>query len=130
MGQHQLQQKRGGPGETSKFIEFGDSKPGKWAAFCSGGRLEVTDMALGSIRLLENIIDWEVPSQLFLSDHRHILFTVQGSIPERLVRNHRGTNWSSFKGDLRNRLERGPEIDMRNEAGLGLEIYWVQQTLI
>ena len=103
---------------------------GNEPTFCSGGRLEVTDIALGSLRLVESIIDWEVSSRLFLSDHRHNLFTVQGSIPERLVRNHRGTNWSSFKGDLRNRLERGPEMDMKNEAGLGLEIYWVQQALI
>jgi hypothetical protein len=28
------------------------------------------------------------------------------------------------------RLERDPEMDMKNEAGLGLAIYWVQQVLI
>jgi hypothetical protein len=41
-----------------------------------------------------------------------------------------GTNWVSFKEDLRDRLERGPEINLKNEAGLGLAIHWVQQTVI
>jgi len=39
---------------------------GNEPTFCSGGRLEVIDITLGSIRLLESIIGWEV------SDHRHI----------------------------------------------------------
>jgi hypothetical protein len=46
-----------------------------------------------------------------------------------LIRNPRGTNWASFKEDLRDRLERGPEMDMKSEAGLGLVIQWVQQAL-
>ena len=47
-----------------------------------------------------------------------------------LIRNPRGTNWGSFKEDQRDRLERGPEMDMKSEAGLGLAIHWVQQALI
>jgi len=47
-----------------------------------------------------------------------------------LIRNPRGTNWGSFREDLRDRLERGPEMDMKSEAGLGLVIHWVQQALI
>jgi hypothetical protein len=42
--------------------------------FCSGGRLEVIDITQGSLRLLENIIGWEVSPEPSLSDHRHILF--------------------------------------------------------
>jgi len=63
-------------------------------------------------------------------DRRHILFTLQGSVPVRLIRNPRGTNWGSFRGDLKDRLDRGPEMNMKNEAGLGLAIHWVQQALI
>ena len=48
----------------------------------------------------------------------------------RLIRNPRGTNWGSFREDLRDQLERGPEMDMKSEAGLGLAIHWVQQALI
>jgi len=48
----------------------------------------------------------------------------------RLIRNPRGTNWGSFKEGLRDQLERGPEMDMKNEAGLGLVIHWIQQALI
>jgi hypothetical protein len=78
--------------------------------FCSGGRLEVTDITLGSLRLLESIIGWEGSSEPFLSDHRHILFSLRVSVPVRLIRNLRGTNCGSFKGDLIDRLERGPEM--------------------
>jgi hypothetical protein len=48
----------------------------------------------------------------------------------RLIGNPKGTTWGSFKEDLRDRLERGPELDMKSEAGLGLAIQWVQQTLV
>ena len=75
--------------------------------FCSGSTLEVIDIILGFLGLLESITDWEVSSEPSLSYHRHILFILRGSVPVRLIRNPRGTNWGSFKGDLRDRLERG-----------------------
>ena len=81
------------------------------------------------MRLLESIIGWEVSSEPSLSDHRHILFILRGSVPVRLVRNPRGTNWGSFREDL-DRLGRGPGMDMKSEAGLGLAIDWVQQALV
>ena len=44
---------------------------------CSGGRLEAIDnITVGSLRLLESIIGWEVLPEPSLSDHRHILFTL------------------------------------------------------
>jgi hypothetical protein len=104
---------------------------GNEPTFCSGGRLEVTDIiTLGSLRLPESIIDWEVLSEPSLSDHRYTLFTLGGSVPVCLIRNPRGTNWGSFKGDLRDRLEGGPEMNVNNEAGLGLTFHGVQQALI
>ena len=103
---------------------------GNESTSCSGGRLEVTDITLGSLRLLESITGWEVSFEPSLSDHRHILFILQGTIPARLIRNPRGTNWDSFREDLRDWLERGPEMNTKSEAGLGLAIHWVQQALI
>jgi hypothetical protein len=103
---------------------------GNEPTFYSGGRLEVIDITLGSLRHLESIIDWEVSSEPSLSDHRHILFTLRGSFPARLIRNPRDTNWGSFIEDLRDWLERGPRMNMKDEAGLGLAIHWVQQALI
>jgi hypothetical protein len=47
-----------------------------------------------------------------------------------LIRNPRGTNWGSFQESLREKLERGPEMSMKYEAGLGLVIHWIQQALI
>jgi len=85
----------------------------------------VTDITLGSLRLLESIIGWEVLSEPSLSDHRQILFILRRSVPVHLKRNPKGTNWSSFREDLRDWLERGPEMNMKSEAGLGLAIHWV-----
>ena len=90
----------------------------------------MTDITLGSFGLLESITSWVVSSEPSVSDHRHILFTLWGSIPVRLIRNPTGTNWGSFRKGLRDRLERGPEMNMKDEVGLGLAVHWVQQTLI
>ena len=103
---------------------------GNCPTFCSGGKLEVIDITLGSFGLLESIIDWEVSLEPSLSDYRHNLFTLQGSIPVRLIRNPSGKNRGSFRGDLKDRLEKGPEMNMKNEAGLGLAIHWIQKALI
>jgi hypothetical protein len=65
-----------------------------------------------------------------LSDHRHILFTLQGSIPAPLIRYPRGTNWDSFRMDLRRGLEGPPQMSMKDEAGLGIAAHWLQQVLI
>jgi hypothetical protein len=50
-------------------------------------------------------------------------------VPELLIRNPRGTNWGSFRESLSDRLERGTEMSMKDEAGLGLAIQWTQQAL-
>jgi hypothetical protein len=92
---------------------------GNEPTFCSSQRLEVIDITLGSFGLLDSIIGWEVFSEPSLSDHRHILFTLQGSVTARLIRNRRGTNWGSFREDLRDVLGRGPMMNIGNEAGLG-----------
>jgi len=38
--------------------------------------------------------------------------------------------WGSFQEGLTDRLERGPKVNMKDEAGLGLAVHWVQQALI
>ena len=54
---------------------------GSEPTFCSGGRQEVIDITLGSYGLLESNAGWKVSIEPSLSDHRHILFTQQGSMP-------------------------------------------------
>ena len=105
-------------------------KRGSEPTFCTSVRQEVIDITLGSHGLLDTITDWEVSLEPSLSDHRHILFTLRGSIPVLLIRNHRGTNWGSLRGSPREKLERDPEMSMKDEAGLGLAIHWIQQALI
>jgi hypothetical protein len=90
----------------------------------------VIDITLGTYELLDSITEWEVSLEPSLSDHRHILFTLRGSVPVPMVRNPRSTDWGSFREDLGRGLERGPEMDMKDEASLGLAILWIQQTLL
>ena len=90
----------------------------------------MTDIILGSYGFLDSIIDWKISLEPSLSDHKHILFTLRGFTPVLLVRNRRDTNWGSFRGSLRERLERGRGMNMEDEAGLGLAIQCVQQALI
>jgi len=47
-----------------------------------------------------------------------------------LIKNPRSTNWDSFQEGLKGILERGPEMNMKDEARLGLAILSVQQALI
>jgi len=68
----------------------------------------VIDITLGSYGLMDSITDWEVSLKPSLSDHRQILFTLRGSAPVLLIRNPRGTNWGSFRGSLREKLEGAP----------------------
>jgi hypothetical protein len=103
---------------------------GSEPTFFTSVRQEVTDITLGSYGLLDSITDWEVSLEPSLSNHRHILFILWGSVPVLLIRNPRGTNWGSFRGSLREKLERGPEMSMKDEVGLGLAIHWIQQALI
>ena len=53
---------------------------GNGSTFCSSGKLEVIDITLGSYVLLESIIVLEFSLEPSLSDHRHILFTLRGSV--------------------------------------------------
>jgi hypothetical protein len=103
---------------------------GNEPTFCSGSRLVVTDITLGFYGLLESITTSEVSFEPSPSDHRHILFTLWGSVLVHMIRNPRGTNWGSFREGLRDRQERGPAMKMKDEVGLGLAVHWVQQTLI
>jgi hypothetical protein len=103
---------------------------GNEPTFCSGSRLMVIDIPLGFYGLLESITTWEVSFEPSPSDHRHILFTLWGSVPVRLIRNPRGTNWGSFREGLKDRQEKSPVMNMKDEAGLVLAVHWVQQALI
>jgi len=81
------------------------------------------DITLGSFGLLEIITNWEVYFEPSLSGHRHILFTLLGSVPVSPIRNPRGSNWGSFRQSLTDRLEMGPEMNMKDENGLEAAIH-------
>ena len=88
------------------------------------------DITLESYGLLESFKNLEVSSEPSLLDHRHILFSLEGSVLVCLIRNPRDTNWDSFREGLKCILERGSETNMKDEAALGLAVLSVQQVLI
>jgi hypothetical protein len=64
--------------------------------FCNGLRLEMIDITLGSFGLLGRVKSWEVSSEPSLSDHRHILFTLQSSLPVCHIQNTGEPNGTPF----------------------------------
>ena len=68
--------------------------------------------------------DLHIKCLLFLSDF------LEGSVPVRLIWNPRGTKWDSFRDGLKVREERAPDMNMKDEAFLGLVVVFVQQALI
>jgi hypothetical protein len=99
---------------------------GNEPTICNVSRQYVIHITLGTYGLLESIIRWEMSREPSLSDHRHILFTLRGSVPALLIRNPRRAKWGSFREDLRDTLQRGPELSMEDEAGLWLAVQWIQ----
>jgi hypothetical protein len=67
---------------------------GNEPTFCNVSRWEVIDITLGTYELLDSIMEWEVSLEPSPSDHRHILFTLRGSVPVPMVRNPRATDFS------------------------------------
>jgi hypothetical protein len=126
MGQHNCN----GRGES--LLEFLSSSNleilnlGNESTFCNVCRQEVIDITLGSYGLLESIIRWEASREPSLSDHRHSLFTLRGSVPALLIRNPRGT----FRENLRFKLDRVPELNMEGEALLGLAVQWIHEAQV
>ena len=86
---------------------------------CNNRILEVIDISLESFGLLESIKPWKVYSESFLSENRHFLVNLKGSLTERLIRNPRGNNWDSFRENMKGKLGKGPPMNMKDEAGLG-----------
>ena len=89
-------------GRREDLLEFLNSSNleilnrGNESTSCNASRQEVIHITLGKYRLLESINCWVVSQEPSLSDHRHIPFTLRGSIPVLWIRNPRGTNWGSF----------------------------------
>jgi hypothetical protein len=73
---------------------------------------------------------WEASSEPSLLDHKHFLFTLEGSLLVCLIRNPRGTDWDFFREGVKGRLKRDPEMNMKDEGRIGLAILFVQEALI
>jgi hypothetical protein len=116
--------------EIINSTNMGILNQGNVHTFYTASRLEVIDITLRCFGLLENFKNLEVSCKPSLSDHRHILFNLEGSILVHLFRNPRGANWDSFREGLKGRLGQGPEMNMIDEAGMGLPICFDQQVVI
>jgi hypothetical protein len=71
---------------------------GNQPTFYNAVREEVLDIILGSCGLLEKTTDWEVSAEPSLSDHRHNLVSLRGSVPAPLIRNPRAPTGVPFEG--------------------------------
>ena len=109
--------------EVLDFSNLEILNQGNEPTFCLGFRQEVIGITLGPFGILQSITSWEVSSEPRLSDHRHIRFTLRDSVPVRLIRNPRGNNWGSFRESLKDRLKRSPEMNMKDEARLGIAVH-------
>jgi len=114
-------------GRGESLLEFLNSSNleilnrGNESTFFNASRKEVIGISLGSYGLLESITGWEVSRETSSSDH--MMFTLRGSVPSLMIRNPMGTNWSSFREGLRHKLERGAEMSMEDEVGIGLAVH-------
>ena len=82
---------------------------------CSNRIIEVIEISLRSFRLVESIKAWKVCSESFLSDNRHVLVNLEGSVPVRLIRNPSSTHWDTFREDLEDKLGKEPQMNMKGE---------------
>jgi hypothetical protein len=57
-------------------------------------------------------------------------YFVSDSVFHNINTRRRGTNWGSFREGLREKLERSPELNVKDEAGLWLAVHWIRQALI
>lgn len=74
---------------------------GSEPTFVVARRQEVIDITLCSHELNREIVNWHVSSEASLSDHRQIRFRLEASsIPTRMYRNPRTTNWAQYTRDL------------------------------
>ena len=96
---------------------------GDYPTFCSARRLEVIDINLGSFWRLDSFKSWEVYSEPYLSDQTYSLqlFNLEGCVLAHLIRNPRGSNWYCFWEQVKGRLDRAAEINVKDKAGLGLQ---------
>ena len=104
-------------------------KSGKWASLLQWRLVRGDRYYRRALWVRESIIGYESSSEPSFSNQRYILFTLFGSVPLRLIRNPRGTNWGLFRFDLKDRLVKTLELNLKNEAGLWLVIYWFKQAL-
>jgi len=114
----------------SKLFEFEILNEGNEPTICNNRILEVIDISLGSFGLLESIKPWKVYSECFLSDNRHLLANLIGSLTERLIRNPRDNNWDAFRENMKGKMGKGPLMNMKDETRLGHTIIFVLQVLM
>ena len=72
---------------------------GNEPTYCSTGSLEVIYITLGYFGLLESFKSREYSSALSLSNHRRNPFTLEGSVPVRLIVNPRVPFGTPFERD-------------------------------
>ncbi|XP_063633778.1 uncharacterized protein LOC134804599 [Cydia splendana] len=89
---------------------------GNTPTFVTRARQEVLDITFATEKAANCLADWRVSSENSMSDHRHILFSVKGSLGREPLtrRNPKETSWEAYKADLENRLKDVPKYTRRH----------------
>jgi hypothetical protein len=115
-----------------EFLNSADWEILNWGndpTFYNSQRLEVIDITLGPCELLESIEDWEVSSEPSLSDQTYYV-QISGLSSGRPLQGPKEHQLGLLLGGSGSTLEQAPEMDLKDEAGLGLAISFVQGALI
>ena len=83
---------------------------GSTPTFVTSRRQEVIDLTLGTFQLVSDVKNWRVSDEPSLSDHRHILFTLDlmHDVGPSSFRNPRTTDWLKYVAKLAEHLGRSP----------------------
>jgi hypothetical protein len=93
-------------------------------------RREVIDLTLGTNKIGDLVTNWRVSDQISLSDHRYIVFQVGDLEVTRLTyRNPKGTNWESYREDLKVNLGVVPRV-VHSVQNVELAVDLLQQAIL
>jgi hypothetical protein len=103
---------------------------GNEPTFVVSNRQEVTDLTLGTDKVVDLVSDWHVSDEISLSDHRYIQFQVSDiEIFKITYRNPKRTNWESYREDLKANLRAVPRV-VHSVRIVELAVDLVQQAIL
>ncbi|XP_047995607.1 uncharacterized protein LOC125233587 [Leguminivora glycinivorella] len=104
---------------------------GNTPTFVTRARQEVLDITFATEKAANCLANWRVSSENSMSDHRHILFSVKGSIDTvpLMRRNPKDTSWEAYKADLETSLKDVPKY-VKTPDSLNMAVNQISKGMI